>query len=101
MNYKIQLISLIFSFFYGILFYATSYFNYKMVKNCNVVLRYLISIVYVFDISLLYILLLYKINYGVVHVYFIGVLLIGYVFGWYNLKKIRKYCQMIKGKLKK
>ena len=90
MNYKIQLISLIFSFF-----------NYKMIKNTNVFLKYLISLFYVFDMALLYILLMYKINYGVIHIYFIGILLIGYILGFVYVKKLQKYCKIIKLKLKK
>ncbi len=101
MDYKIQLISLIFSFFYGIFFYITGYFNYNLLKKSNLVLQYIISFFYALDVALLYILLMYKINYGVIHIYFVGILVIGYIFGIVNVKKLRKKCQVIKAKLKK
>lgn len=100
MNYKLQLISFLVSFLFGIFFYFTSLFNHKIIKKHSIVLQYLITFVYILDISLLYILLMYKVNYGVIHIYFIGMLFLGFAFGFVYCKKLRKFCKVKKNKLK-
>jgi hypothetical protein len=100
MDYKIQLLSFLFSFIFGIFFYITSFLNYKMINKYNVILRYLITIAFIIDISLLYILMMYKINYGVIHIYFVMVLFIGYYIGFRYCKKFRKICKIRSKKLK-
>ena len=101
MNYKLQLISLIFSFIFGIFFYFSSLLNYKFIKKHSIFIKYGITFVYIVDIALLYILFMYKINYGVVHVYFILLLFCGFLFGWAYSKKLRKLCKVLKNKLKR
>ncbi len=101
MNYKIQIISLIFSFFFGIFFYFTSLFNYKFIKKHSIFLKYLVTIVYILDIALLYILFMYKINYGVIHIYFLFMLFLGFLVGCVYSKKLRKLCKVIGNKLKR
>lgn len=101
MNYKLQLISLIFSFIFGVFFYFTSLLNYKFIKKHSVFIQYMITFVYIVDIALLYVLFMYKINYGVIHVYFILLLFCGFLFGWFYSKKLRKICKVMKNKLKR
>lgn len=100
MNYKLQLLSFLVSFLFGIFFYFTSLLNYKIIKKHSVVLQYMITFAYILDISLLYILLMYKVNYGIIHIYFVGMLFLGFVFGWLYCKKLRKFCKIKKKKLK-
>ncbi len=101
MNYKIQLISFVFSFLFGLFFYFTSLLNYKLIKKHSAVLKYIITTIYIIDISLIYILLMYKINYGVIHIYFILLLFCGFLVGWLYSKKLRKICKVIAKKLKR
>jgi hypothetical protein len=101
MDYKVQLLSFLFSFLFGIFFYLTSLLNYKIIKKYNVVFRYLITITYILDISLLYILMMYKINYGVIHIYFVLTLFVGYYIGVVYCKKIKKICKIKCHKLKR
>lgn len=100
MNYKLQLLSFLVSFLFGIFFYFSSLLNHKLIKKHSMVFRYIITFVYILDISLLYVLLMYKVNYGVIHVYFIGVLFIGFYTGWISCKHFRKFCKVKKKKLK-
>lgn len=100
MNYKLQLISFLVSFLFGIFFYFTSLLNHKIIKKHSVVLQYIITFVYILDVSLLYILLMYKVNFGVIHIYFIGMLFLGFAFGCVYCKKLRKFCKVKKNKLK-
>lgn len=100
MNYKLQLISFLVSFIYGIFFYYTSLLNYKMIKNHSIIIKYIITFVYILNISLIYILIMYKVNFGIIHIYFIIVLFLGFYFGSVYCKKLRKFCKVKKKKLK-
>lgn len=80
MNSYIQLISLLVSFGYGILLFYLNRFNIKIIRGKNIVIRSIISLLYLFDIALLYIVILYKLNSGIWHVYFALCIILGYVF---------------------
>ena len=99
MNYKLQIISFIFSFVFGMFFYGTSLLNYKLIKKCSKFMKYFVSVVYVIDISLLYVLFMYKINYGVIHIYFIIVLFLGFYLASIYSKHLRKLCKIKRKKL--
>lgn len=79
MNSYIQLICLISSFWYGVLVYYANKVNIFIIEKKNIVIKYLLSIIYIFNISLLFIIFLYKLNSGVLHYYFILFIIIGYI----------------------
>lgn len=85
MNYKIQILSLIYSFGYGVFFYFFSILNDKILRK-NKILDFIILILFVFINALLYITFLYKINFGVFHIYFLIMLCLGYYVSFF-LKK--------------
>ncbi len=78
MNSYIQLASLIMSFGFGIFLYYLNKFNLKVIKNKNIILKSIICFLYLFDISLLYVVILYNLNNGILHIYFILCILLGY-----------------------
>jgi len=80
MNHKVQLLSLLLSFIYGIFFFFTSLLNYKIIRKYNKVFKYIITFVYMLNIAIIYICLLFKINNGNVHPYFILLVLCGFLF---------------------
>ena len=86
MNYKIQIISLIYSFGYGMFFYFFSFLNDKL-SSKNEILNVVTLIAFVLLNALLYITILYKINFGVFHIYFLIMIILGYYFSLI-LKKI-------------
>ena len=100
MNYKLQLLSFLVSFLFGIFFYFTSLFNHKMISKQPILIKYIITLLYVLVISLLYVLLMYKVNYGVIHIYFLFILFLGFYCGWLYCKKFRNFCKVKKKKLK-
>lgn len=100
MNYKLQLLSFVVSFLFGIFFYFSSLLNYKIIKNHPIFLQYFVTFIYILVISLVYVLIMYKVNYGVIHIYFIGVLLLGFICGCVYCKKLKKFCKVKKKKLK-
>jgi len=86
MNYKIQLISLMVSFIFGIFFYFASLLNYKIIKNYNRFFRYITTFIYMLNVAIIYICLLFKLNNGNVHLYFLIMVFCGFLFGM-KLKK--------------
>ena len=76
MSAWIQVICFIYSFIYGIILCLVG-----MVCRCirYKILKIIINVMVVFLLSILYMYLLYKINLGMLHEYFILTLLVGYV----------------------
>ncbi len=79
MDNGIQLLSFAISFLFGIGFSFVSRYHYDLVYKLSIIPKYVLTFLFILDISLFYILLLYYINHGVVHIYFVCVTLIGYV----------------------
>ena len=79
MNSYIQLVSLVVSFIYGFVFYILSRVNKYILSNKNNVIKLLVTIVFVIDMVFIYIFIMYKINFGVMHPYFIILLILGFV----------------------
>ena len=82
MNSTIQLISLSISLIYGILFYFITNLNFYLINNINKILKNIITIIYVFNMSFIYAIILYKLNNGYFHIYFILMVIFGYYIGY-------------------
>lgn len=98
MKIEIQLQSFFYSIFSGWLFYILSYFNYKIVKKYSVVWKYIITTIFVLDFDLLFVLGLYIINEGNLHVYFLLTLIITF---FVSVKLMPKLKNVIKHLIKK
>ncbi len=81
MDYKIQLLSFLASFGFGMIMAIVNQVFLIYVKNKYLVIKYLLATFLAFDIAMFYMALMYKINEGVVHIYFIMVMFIGVYFG--------------------
>lgn len=79
MSSYVQVLSFLISFIYGICFYLFTRFNKFMLSNKNNVIKLLVSLVFVIDMVILYIYIMYKINYGMIHPYFVAVVFFGYI----------------------
>lgn len=91
MSLKLQIISLIVSFIFGIFFNILLKFNYKIIYNENKIVQIFGTFLFIIASSLLYFYILLKINNGVVHIYCLLAILIGYiVVDKINIKKILK-----------
>lgn len=89
---KVQIISLLFSFGYGIIFFLLLELNYKFLYNGKTIYRIIVSFLFVLFISLLYFISMLKINNGILHIYFFLSLFTGYllsfvIYGKINCKK--------------
>ena len=100
MDYKIQLLSFLVSFLFGIFFCFTNYGNKKLIYNKKIIFQYIITFLYMINITLIYIVILYKVNIGIFHIYFLIMVFLGYLSGLYLLKKVNKIIEILKQKIK-
>ena len=78
MSAGIQVISFIYSFSYGCLFALVSYFIKKKFIKRHMLIKLCADMLFVCLSSVIYMYGLYKINYGILHLYFILVYVLGY-----------------------
>ena len=76
---SVQLISLLVSFCYGIFFFLMLEINTKLLFSSNLLVKLLFSFLFVLVHALLYFIILVKINFGYIHIYFFLALLGGYL----------------------
>ena len=81
MDLGIQIKTLIVSFVYGILLSYIIISHYKYLFLSKLWYKIILSIVFIFDYILLYFFILKIINNGVFHIYFLILLVLGYLFG--------------------
>ena len=86
MELSIQIKTLIISFVYGIILSYMVISHRKYLFCGKLWYRMVFNMVFIFDYTLIYFFILKFINNGVFHVYFLFLLIIGYIFG-YNLIK--------------
>lgn len=98
MNLRTQIISLFFSFVFGIIFSVCTNINYRFLFCKKKAFQIIITIIYVVDASLAYFLIIRKINEGVIHSYFLISVAVGFFIGFVNLSK---YVNLFKNKVKK
>ncbi|MDD4733456.1 MAG: hypothetical protein PHU05_01195 [Bacilli bacterium] len=79
MDLKTQIIVLIFSFVYGILFSILVNLSYKLICNFKKVFRILYTFVFVLINSLVYFFVLKLINDAILHYYSLIVIIFGFV----------------------
>ena len=79
MSANLQLICFLASFLYGIFFGLLSEFHFKLISKYHVIFQLLISLVFVIDIVLGYILIMYHLNLGIFHIYFLIFIFLGYI----------------------
>ena len=101
MNSGIQVLIFLISFIYGIVFCFLSKINILITKKLSIFLKVLINLIFVLDIVLLYIYIIYSINNGIFHISFLIVLIMGYVLIEYNYNNIVYLCQKLTKKIKK
>ena len=89
-NLKSQLISLLFSFLYGVLFSIFIRINYSILFNVNKIIKIIGTFFFMLDMSLFYFLILKLLNNGFLHIYFFIMFLCGWLFLSYVLDKYVK-----------
>lgn len=96
MSLTIQILSLLFSFMFGIFFSVCTNLNYRYLFTKKLVFKIIVTGVYIIDCSLLYFLIMKKINQGIINYYFILFVGLGYLF---STIKINQYVDILKSKI--
>ncbi len=87
MNNIIQLISIFISFFYGIIFYLLTNLLFYLIEKNKRIVKHLITFIYVIDMAIIYMIILYNINKGYFHIYFIFMVFLGFIIGSFLYRK--------------
>lgn len=87
---SIQIKSLLFSFIYGIFFFIMLEINYKFIYNDKIIIKMLFTFIFVFFHTLLYFICLIYINNGIVHVYFLLMILVGFIISFLLYRRFFK-----------
>ena len=87
MDIKTQLIIFLISFLYGFILANLAYLNYKFLQNKSNFFKFLVNLVFTLDIVFVYLVILYKINGGYFHIYFIVTVVFGYIISFVFYKK--------------
>ncbi len=87
----IQLKSILYSFFYGILFNFLLKLNYKFIYYSKGIIKILINIFFVIDNVFLYFIILRYINNGIFHFYFLLSIVLGFIIVNKVTSKITKH----------
>lgn len=83
----LQLKSLIISYIFGIILSYLIKIFYKFLFNTTGFSKIFINFIFVLAIYFSYFFLLYKISYGVYHIYFLFCIILGYLNGYFLIKK--------------
>lgn len=76
---KIQIISILFSFVFGVVFYILVFLNRYVLFNVKKYIQIVSTFLFMFDMSLLYFICIKFINNGIMHPYF----LLSFLFGFW------------------
>lgn len=96
MGLSIQIYSFGYSFLYGVLFYVLLELFNKITFDGKKIWKVIYSLIFIMGLSLLYFLGLMYINNGYLHIYFLLMILVGYIIMFY----IRRYWLTVRHKKK-
>ena len=85
-----QLLLLLINFFYGQLVFCSMLLNYFFIKKEPIIVKILLTSLFTIDITILYLIIIYKINYGIFHYYYLFSFGIGFYFAYFFKKKCKK-----------
>lgn len=90
MELEVQITSFIVSFVFGYFFSFLLNLNYQYLFGTRKWAKIIATVFFILDNTILYFILLRWINHGVMHPYFFFMIVLGFCFGNYYTKKIRK-----------
>lgn len=82
MHTNIQLLSITFSFIYGLIFFLITRFNFYILKDTSKYIETPVTFMLVINVAIIYCILMYHINNGYIHIYFIFSVIAGYIFSY-------------------
>lgn len=96
MSLDTQVLSLLFSFIYGVVFSYLFNLNYNFIYNTSILYKIVINILFCVNGALLYFLLIKVINFGVIHIYFLFSFLLGFSLFVSKYKFMRDFIKLSK-----
>ena len=75
------------SFVYGIILAYLIKLQYRYIFDKNKIRRIIVDSLFVFDNVLVYFLILKYINNGIFHIYFLFLIILGFILGYYLIRK--------------
>lgn len=91
MDIKIQILSIIFSFLYGIILSFLIKCNYKFLTSQKKFYKIISNIIFCLDCALLYLLIIKEINNGSLHIYLLILIILGYVVSYKKTFYVSNY----------
>ena len=92
---------LLISFIYGVIFLIFSLLNYKLFGKFSLIFQFLITLLFSFDLGIIYLLVIYKINYGRFHIYYLIPTILGFYIAYKFKNSAVNFCKYFKNKRKK
>ena len=96
MDIILQIETFFYSFIFGFIFFYITFFHFKLTKKKSKLVRFVLDFIYVMDIVFVYLIILYKINLGIFHIYFFFIIVLGYYIGFIckkNVKVLKEHCK--------
>lgn len=97
MNLEIQIQVLVYSLIYGMFFSFVMNLGYRYIFYTKTYYKVTINFLFIFNMVLIYFIILRKINNGIFHSYFLLMIILGILIGNNKTKVLRK---VLKGKKK-
>ena len=79
MSAGVQLFTFFVSFLYGVLFSFLTRWHFYVNLSNSIIMKYLSTVLFMIDIVLGYVIIMYHINQGIVHIYFLVFVFLGFV----------------------
>ncbi len=100
MSAGIQLFTFFVSFLYGVLFSFLTRWHFHVLLPNSIIMKYLSTILFMIDVVLGYVIIMYHINQGIIHIYFLIFVFLGFILE-NILHKYVKLPKSIQSKLEK
>ena len=94
MTSLMQLFLFFVNLFVGILLFFLIKLNYYFIKNEVIIVKVLITLLFALDTSLGYIILIYRLNFGIYNIYYILAIILGFIIA-YNVNNRVKLLPII------
>lgn len=86
----VQIKSLIFSFFYGVVFFVVGFLMKGLLLHKKLVIGLISSFIFMMFFSTIYFICLWYLNNGIIHEYFLIMFIFGVLGGYFILKKCKR-----------
>ena len=75
---SLQLLALLINFLYGFILFFLSYINYLFIKKEPVLVKILITVVFMLDYTFVYLVIFYRLTSGIFHIFYLFLFILGY-----------------------